>query len=447
MQTCQLDYICEATTDKAKRIALRSLPPTLNASYERILRRANEKSKDIQKLVRNSLRWIVLHPGLLVRTPQLYHALSINDGDETFDEENLPDVDDILLWCSSLIRISVDRRALEPAHFTVKEFLLSLSSENDKDLGQHGLSDDGYRYFTQVSLTYLCLRDFDRPCPLTQQDFYDLMQEFPFYSTAATQWYVEEREHLESGTLLELVKHLFQPSKPNRFISWAIVYLVYDEFRNPRESGDLERELVIDRSIAASSQASPLHFAAFIQLPLLCQWLVDQNCDVNQASDLGQPIHCAMRPHNLWDKGKMYPFSDDPSKICGILDILLRAGAEVNAKCYTYYGPDTPLGIAFSWVSWDTRRHLTHAILPFLLGKGSTITRIQLPQLLQLIRCSTPEESQHILNHIRKENINTEGAAGILAEIDLASKSVRVTESHALYSGSLTHSLDLLRLT
>jgi hypothetical protein len=56
---CQLDYLCELNTDKAIRRGLNSLPPTLFATYERILDRVNASSSDTQKLVQRVLTRVV----------------------------------------------------------------------------------------------------------------------------------------------------------------------------------------------------------------------------------------------------------------------------------------------------------------------------------------------------------------------------------------------------
>lgn len=98
-----MDYLCELTNDAARRKALNSLPPTLTATYERILRKVNNSSKDVQKLVQRCLRWIVHSNGEL-SIAALCEAISINNDDTTLDREAVPEEDEILRRCSSLIR-------------------------------------------------------------------------------------------------------------------------------------------------------------------------------------------------------------------------------------------------------------------------------------------------------------------------------------------------------
>ncbi|CAL8576561.1 hypothetical protein XPA_002436 [Xanthoria parietina] len=56
---CQMDYLCELPNDSSRRKALGSLPPTLNATYERILRHVNASNNEVQLLVSRTLKWIV----------------------------------------------------------------------------------------------------------------------------------------------------------------------------------------------------------------------------------------------------------------------------------------------------------------------------------------------------------------------------------------------------
>ena len=117
--------MCELTNDAARPKALTSLPPTLTATYERILRKVNNSSKDVQNLVQRCLRWIVHFNGKL-SIAALYEVISIDSDEICLNREAIPEEDEILRRCSSLVRKSASDDSLELAHFTVKEFLISL---------------------------------------------------------------------------------------------------------------------------------------------------------------------------------------------------------------------------------------------------------------------------------------------------------------------------------
>ncbi|CAD6449122.1 6520943f-2ca6-46db-8424-f57f4300a28e [Sclerotinia trifoliorum] len=119
---CQMDYLCGCSTDRDRREALKKLPPDLPKSYDRILERVNKSSKENQALVRHTLLWVV-HAVKPPTTTQLLQALAVRPGDKTFERRNMITLDELLKWCSSLVRKSSQSDYLELAHFTVKEYL------------------------------------------------------------------------------------------------------------------------------------------------------------------------------------------------------------------------------------------------------------------------------------------------------------------------------------
>ena len=158
---CQLDYLCELNTDKAIRRGLKSLPPTLFATYERILDRVNASNSDTQKLVQRVLTWIVCSKKPL-STKELLEAVSINEGDTELDRDAIPDEEGILKWCSSLVRRTPNGDRLELAHFTVEEFLLAIDgSEPRSPYARYKISPEEENLpLAKLCLTYLLFGDF-----------------------------------------------------------------------------------------------------------------------------------------------------------------------------------------------------------------------------------------------------------------------------------------------
>ena len=64
------------------------------------------------------------------------HAVSLNDDTETLDLESIPDSDDMIKWCSSLVVFRKESQKLVLSHFTVEEFLRSDESEVDSDIAR-----------------------------------------------------------------------------------------------------------------------------------------------------------------------------------------------------------------------------------------------------------------------------------------------------------------------
>lgn len=102
-----MDYLCDLPNDAARRKALDFLPPDLNSTYERILGRVNQSNPESQKLVQRALRWINSDFELTIEA--LCEAVSIELGDTRRNPQTIPDEFEVLRWCSSLVRRSIDR--------------------------------------------------------------------------------------------------------------------------------------------------------------------------------------------------------------------------------------------------------------------------------------------------------------------------------------------------
>lgn len=120
-----MDFLCECSTDRDRREALQKLPPDLPSSYERILERVNRSTIQNQRLVMKTLQWLA-HAKEPLTTKKLLQALAIREDQIDFDSDGMPTEDELLHWCSSLVRRSTSFEGLEFAHFTVKEFLLEI---------------------------------------------------------------------------------------------------------------------------------------------------------------------------------------------------------------------------------------------------------------------------------------------------------------------------------
>lgn len=109
------------------RKALRSLPNTLDETYDRILLKVSEEN---HSLAIRLLRWLAFSARLLT-LEEMAEILSIDDGDEIprFDsDQRLRDPRDILDICSTLVTVFSDDKSdswLRLAHLSVKEYLIS----------------------------------------------------------------------------------------------------------------------------------------------------------------------------------------------------------------------------------------------------------------------------------------------------------------------------------
>lgn len=69
-------------------------------------------------------------------TTQLLQALAIRNGDSVFDSSAMTTEEELLYLCSSLVRRNQSSETLELAHFTLKEFLITLAGNDNPDFAQ-----------------------------------------------------------------------------------------------------------------------------------------------------------------------------------------------------------------------------------------------------------------------------------------------------------------------
>ncbi|OBT58918.1 hypothetical protein VE04_00567, partial [Pseudogymnoascus sp. 24MN13] len=138
---CQLDALGKCRNRLALRNSLKTLPPTLDATYDRILCAINEEDSEYAVRI---LRWLAFssRPLLLEEVSEVV-AIDTNR-DPMFDQDEvLEDPSDVLDICSSLITITTtdniyrdfpqasdfgcvpSGRVVGLAHYSVKEYLIS----------------------------------------------------------------------------------------------------------------------------------------------------------------------------------------------------------------------------------------------------------------------------------------------------------------------------------
>ncbi|KAF6222560.1 hypothetical protein HO133_000605 [Letharia lupina] len=352
--TCQMDYLCELPNDAARRVALGSLPPDLTSTYERILNRVNQSNPETQKLVRRTLRWIT--NGNRITTEAVCEAVSIDLGSTRRNSQAIPDVFEILHWCSSLVRKSADGSTLELAHFTVQEFLQQIDPRRDISFGAYRIDPESDKLIlTEVCLTYLNFEDFDQGGQFGE-DVVERRHECPFRRYASEGWYHVARKNMDDPELFRLLQKLFSPSKPNTLVSW-MRDMAEEYLEDESQYNDLPM-----RFSSILAEVTTLHYAAMHALTKLCSWLIRSGCDVNRNTSFGTPLHFAILSSETWcwrlKQLNREPggFVDDTSG--DTVDLLLECGADPNC-CYDLDDEKrSPLFMALIFGRWHLAERL-----------------------------------------------------------------------------------------
>ncbi|KAL9638177.1 MAG: hypothetical protein Q9204_001596 [Flavoplaca sp. TL-2023a] len=391
---CQIDYLCELPNDAARRRALVTLPPTLKATYERILQKVNESSDEAQKLVQRTLLWIIHNPSISISA--LCEAVSVETGQRKLDREAIPEEEDILRLCSSLVRKSVSGHSLELAHFTVEEFLTSDDTRSNGSFSTYHVPppniEKGSAVIAKIYLTYLQFEDFnsfDGPnsCQMRRKNGqYALLQDAVYF------WDTHAPFNMEDPEVLHMVQKLLHPSKSNTFMNWAMNWAYCHE-------DDLDPALISSICNYAAS-CSPLHYAASFGFWRVCTWLVKSGCDVNQNSLMGCPLHCAFwgfdlltgaTPGDLEELVSKQQSPRNESLFAATVQALLDLGADPSCYCKSGGESWTPLYLAFARENRE--------ICIKLLMRGATVDEklfSDLPHLVEQHRSFCKQVVDHI---------------------------------------------------
>ncbi|KAF6812597.1 ankyrin repeat protein [Colletotrichum musicola] len=146
----------------AKREALTKLPPTLSATYERILMRLEKESDEIKVMIQRAL--VLIHPPLGRRLTfrAICEAISVRFDCNTLDDDEIIEGEEVLRWLSSLVRTDSSGEVIEFAHFTVQEYLQGDCAKHEA-LQFYSLSDEkAFNMITPLCLHYINLKGFER---------------------------------------------------------------------------------------------------------------------------------------------------------------------------------------------------------------------------------------------------------------------------------------------
>lgn len=400
---CQLDYLCELNTDKAIRRGLNSLPPTLFATYERILDRVNTSNSDTQKLVQSVLTWVVCSKEPL-STKELLEAVSISDGDTELDHDAMPDEEGILRWCSSLVRRTPNGDRLELAHFTVEEFLRAIDgSEPRSPYARYKISPEEENLpLAKLCLTYLLFKDFRDIEWTGMEELKEFFDKYSFYGYCSAYWSEHSLAHRADGGLLDLVKILFDPSKTGNFICWSRYWSQYwTQNITSNDKFDL-------------FNTETLHFAAALSFHHICKWLVEEKdriSDLDKLSTIGTPLFCAITGGDLFVASQVVSirhavsYSSDEKKNYdwnrqATIECLLDIGAKTNNIRVHPQFQWTPLSVSIrTRFCWDV-----------LLERGAILDEVSLEEVQDLIKRSHSFAESFLLKVSEKnldEHINS----------------------------------------
>ncbi|OBT86225.1 hypothetical protein VE02_05891 [Pseudogymnoascus sp. 03VT05] len=144
----QLDSLIGKRSPKAVRTALKSLPSGSNAyddAYKDAMIRMEGQLLDQKDLAWQVLSWITCAKRPLTMV-ELQHALAIELGESSLDEDNLPQIDDMVTVCAGLVTVDEESEIIRLVHYTTQEYF-----ERTKETWFPNLEAE----ITKICVTYL----------------------------------------------------------------------------------------------------------------------------------------------------------------------------------------------------------------------------------------------------------------------------------------------------
>ena len=294
------------------RQALRSLPKSLDDTYKRILCDIDESHYQYAFKI---LQWLT-YSARPLRLQEVAEVIAIDHNENPrFDPEiRLPEPQDILTICSSLISLELESadlddnkdKVLRLAHFSVKEYLVS-DRILQGEAKQYSIQEmDAHISIQNDCLAYLL--EISRLNPLNSQCHVN----FPLAKYAAMYWTQHARivERYTGFNPLLTIELLL--TREASFLNWLRVY-------NPDRPWQ-----GLDRERSSSTIPPPLYYAAMAGLHKSVHILLDKGADVNaQGEDYGNALQAGSLGgydqvvQVLLDKGVMSTLKvDDMGTLC-----------------------------------------------------------------------------------------------------------------------------------
>jgi hypothetical protein len=282
------------------------------------MERINGQQTGFQLLAKNALSWITCAKRPLT-TGELQHAIAVEIDESELDEDNLPEIEDMVSVCAGLVTIDKESNIIRLVHYTTQEYF----ERTQKRWFPNAETD-----ITKVCVTYLSFHAFESGFCQTDAEFEERLQLNQLYNYAAHNWGNHAREAL---TLCQEVIGFLKSKLKTEAASQALL-AIKGSLGHSKYSQEVPRQM------------TGLHLAAYFGVHEAANTLIIRGQSLDLKDSYGQtPLsYAALKGHKA------------------VVKLLLEKGAELETK--DKYG-QTPLSYA------ALKGH--EAVVKLLLEKGA----------------------------------------------------------------------------
>ncbi|KXG49201.1 uncharacterized protein PGRI_030710 [Penicillium griseofulvum] len=183
----------KSTRTALERLSSGSDDYTYDKAYDDAMSRIQGQLGEQTDLAMQTLSWLACATRPLTSL-ELQHALAIEEGESSIDEENIPEVEDILAVCAGLVTVENESGIIRLVHYTTQEYL-----DRKKDFLFPTAEND----LARLCLVYLSFDIFGSGICESDEAFEERLETHPFYSYAALHFDRHARaiKDLHSGVL------------------------------------------------------------------------------------------------------------------------------------------------------------------------------------------------------------------------------------------------------
>jgi len=185
-----LDSLIAKPTPKVLRKALHNLPNGLEAldnAYAEAMERIEGQVSDSQELAKRVLLWITCAERPLT-TLELRHALGVEEGESAMDEDNLPQIENMVSVCAGLVTCDEESDIVRLVHYTTQEYFERTQTRWFPN-AQHTIA--------RVCFTYLSFDIFAAGACQEEEDLQERLTKNPLYEYVAQYW----PDHVRAASL------------------------------------------------------------------------------------------------------------------------------------------------------------------------------------------------------------------------------------------------------
>ena len=128
-----MNSLADKTTPKAVKLALKSFrsesegpndsekSKALDHAYAQAMERIVGQEGGLRELAKKVLSWVTCAKRPLT-TLELQHALAVEIGTSELDEENLPEIEDMVSLCAGLVTVDRESNVIRLVHYTTQQY-------------------------------------------------------------------------------------------------------------------------------------------------------------------------------------------------------------------------------------------------------------------------------------------------------------------------------------